>query len=82
MKVGDKQLSSVSKRISFNPYLSPALQAFTTRQFWSIERKAEGSESLPYGRKTHKTVKVSSGEPAATGEEALHGEGVLVTASA
>ncbi len=31
---------------------------FTTRQFWSIEGKVEGSQSLPYGRKTHKTVKV------------------------
>jgi len=33
-----------------------------TRQFWSNEGKTEGSESLPYERKIHWTVKVSSGE--------------------
>jgi len=38
-----------------------------TRQFWSIKGKAEGSKSLPYGRKIHRTAKVSSGEPSGRG---------------
>ncbi len=50
-------------------YVTPSPpKSFTTRQFWSIEGKTEGSESLPYGRKTHKTVKVSSREPEIKGE--------------
>jgi len=34
-----------------------------TRQFWWIEGKTEGSESLPYGREIHQIAKMSSGEP-------------------
>jgi len=33
-----------------------------------MREKTEGSESLPYGRKIHWTVKVSSGEPVNEGE--------------
>ena len=37
--------------IGQNPQPSPP-STFTRRQFWWIERKAEGSQTLPYGENT------------------------------